>query len=259
MSIITLTTDWQNDDYYLGAVKGFISSACPQTRIIDITHKIEGFKYAHAAFILRNTFKYYPAGTVHIIGVNAEVTEQQPALCMLINDQYFIGVGVNMFNALFTEKPEKIIQLEEKNGLQNSTFPELTMFARAACLIANGTNLLELGTDITASYRSPNLMPVFDNNILAGRVVYIDTYFNLITNITRQIFEEAAQKRKFVITVKSEAYSITRISNHYSEVDGGELVALFNSLDLLEIAIRNGKFAEMTGTKIDSPVTIKFR
>jgi S-adenosyl-L-methionine hydrolase (adenosine-forming) len=259
MSIITLTTDWQNDDYYLGAVKGYISSASPQVKIVDITHKIEGFKYAHAAFILRNTFFYYPAGTIHLIGVNADVNENQRALCIFIHGQYFIGVGAAMFNALFTDKPERVIELEEKNGLQNSTFPELTLFAKAACLLANGTALSDLGKDITSTYRSSNLMPVFDNNILVGRVVYIDTYSNLITNVTRTVFNETALLRKFVITVKSDIYSLTRISKHYNEVEGGELIALFNSLDLLEIAIRNGRFAEMAGIKIDSPVTIKFR
>jgi hypothetical protein len=259
MSIITLTTDWQNDDYYLGAVKGYISSVSPQAKIIDITHKIEGFKYAHAAFILRNTWFYYPEGTIHIIGVNADVHEGQPALCMFIKGQYFIGVGAAMFNALFSDKPDLVVELQEKGGLQNSTFPELTLFARAACFIANGTPVQQLGKDITSNYRSSNLMPVFDNNILVGRVVYIDTYSNLITNITRQVFDETVLLRKFVITVKSDVYSVSRISKHYNEVEGGELIALFNSLDLLEIAIINGRLAEMSGIKLDSPVTIKFR
>lgn len=259
MSIITLTTDWQNDDFYIGAVKGLVYATCPEVRVVDITHKIEGFKYAHAAFILRNAYRYFPLGTIHIIGVNSEVSENQPPLCIFIDGQYFIGAGQSLFGTLFTEKPDMVIELAETNGMQNSTFPELTLFTRAACLLANGTALALMGKDITAKYRNLNLIPVVEDTMIVGRVVYIDSFDNLITNISRELFIQAARNRRFVITVKSDTYSITKVSNNYNQVEGGDLLALFNSLDLLEIAIRNGRFAEMTGAKIDSPVTVKFR
>jgi S-adenosyl-L-methionine hydrolase (adenosine-forming) len=259
MSIITLTTDWQNDDFYIGAVKGFIYTNCPDARVVDITHRIEGFKYAHAAFILGNIYRCFPAGTIHIIGVNSEVTENQSPLCIFIDGQYFIGSGQGLFGTLFTTKPERVIELTETNGLYNSTFPELTIFTRAACLINNGLPIDELGHDITTRYRNLNIGPIVEENMIIGRVVYVDSFDNLVTNINRQLFTQTVGNRKFVVTVKSDTYNIYRIVNNYSQVDGGDLLALFNSLDLLEIAQRNGRFAEMTGAKIDSPVTVKFR
>lgn len=259
MSIITLTTDWQNDDFYIGAVKGLIYASCPNVQVVDITHKIEGFKYAHAAFILRNAYRYFPAGTIHLVGVNSEVTENQRPLCIFIDGQYFIGAGQGLFATLFTTRPNKVIELAEVNGMQNSTFPELTWFARAACLVANEADILQMGTDMTSRYRNLNIIPIIEENMIVGRVIYIDSFDNLVTNISKELFTEVIGSRRFIITVKSETYNIYRVVENYSLVDGGDLLALFNSLDLLEIAQRNGRLAEMTGAKIDSPVTVKFR
>ena len=77
MSIITLTTDWNKDDYYIGAVKGSIYNNCTGVTIVDISHQVKPFNIYQAAFILKNVYKYYPKGSVHIIGVKTEAFGNQ--------------------------------------------------------------------------------------------------------------------------------------------------------------------------------------
>ena len=259
MSIITLTTDWHNDDFYTGAIKGLLYSKCPGVNVIDITHKIESYKYTQAAFVLRNAFSFYPEGTIHIVGINSEPTEAQPPICLKIKGQYFLGTSNGIFSLMFTEKPEKMVKIEESEFIKKSSFPELTIFAEAASFLINGGKIEQLGPELLSQTRHVQFMPAIDDNDITGNVIYIDSYQNIITNISHDLFKQVGKKRRFTITVKSETYSVNGLSNSYSEVDMGEMLALFNSLGLLEIAMRNARMAELIDIKINSPVTVKFK
>lgn len=259
MSIITLTTDWHNDDFYVGAIKGLLYSKCPDVKVIDITHKIESYKYTQAAFVLRNAFSYYPDGTIHIVGINSEPTEAQPPICLKIKGHYFLGTANGIFSLMFTEKAEKVVKIDLTETIKLSSFPELTIFAEAAAFLVNGGAIEKLGSELPNQGRHVQFMPAIDENDITGNVIHIDSYQNIITNISEELFQQVGKQRRFIITVKSESYSVTRLSKNYSEVDVGDMLALFNSLGLLEIAMRNVRMAELTDIKINSPVTIKFK
>lgn len=260
MSIITLTTDWRNDDFYVGAMKGLILSQCPDATIVDITNKIEGFKSAQAAFTLRGASKYFPEGTIHIVGVNSEVSEKKEnfPVCIRHHGQYFIGADKPAFNLMFDQQPEKVYLLYSGNGVEQSTFPELTIFARAACLLYNKMPIEDLGDDITDDYQILNLQPTINDDSIIGDVVYIDSFSNAITNISRRLFLQVAKNRRFTIQIKSSQYTIDQISNTYSEVEEGQLVAIFNSLGLLEIAMNQARLAEHTAIDTKTNVIINF-
>lgn len=259
MTLITLTTDWNNDDFYIGAIKGLLYSKCSDAKVIDITHKIESHKYTQAAFVLRNAFHHFPAGTIHIVGINSEPTNEFPAICIKIKEQYFIGAASGIFSLMFSEEPEMIVEIEEKNDIINSSFPELSIFANAAAKIANGIDITTLGKALKEGYRHVQFMPAYDEFDITGNIVYIDSYHNVFTNISKPLFEQVAQNRKYTISIKSDNYKVTQLSTNYNQVDVGEILALFNSLDLLEIAMRNGHLAKLLDIRINSPVTIKFR
>ena len=91
MGIITLISDWGNSDYYTAAVKGMILSQLPKTTIVDITHQIEPFNSNEAAYILKNTYKNFPKGTVHLIGINTEESINHPHTVAFYDQHYFIG------------------------------------------------------------------------------------------------------------------------------------------------------------------------
>ena len=257
MPIITLTTDWRNDDFYVGAMKGRIYTRCPEAKVIDITHKIEGYKSAHAAFILRGTYPYFPEGTIHLLCTNGEITPARLPVCICHRGHRFIGADASAFRVLFDVQPEKVIALDPSR-FRISTFPELSVFAEAACMLANGVLPDDLGTDITDDYSILELSPSCTSDSISGNVIYIDSYKNIITDISRELFESVCGGRRFEIVVKNDIYKIMHISRTYSEVRTGELLAIFNSLGLLEIAMRDAYLATLANIECNNSVLIKF-
>jgi len=259
MPIITLTTDWNNDDFYIGAIKGLLYSKCPSdVNIVDITHKIESFKYTQAAFILKNVFSVYPKGTIHIIGVNSDYSKDHPHVCLKIKDQIFLGTSNGIFSLMFEDEPDIIVEIKETEIIKRSTFPELTVLAETAAFLLNGGDIKQLGNEVSDKHRYISLMPAFDEKDIVGSVIYIDSYKNIITNISKELFDKIRNNRKFKISVKSDIYTIDKISNNYSEVEQGDILAVFNSLGLLEIAQRNGQIAQIIDININAPVIVKF-
>ena len=119
MAIITLTTDWGEKDYYIGTVKGSILSLMPNVTIVDISHKINHFDIEPASFVIKNCYKSFPKGTIHIIGVNSEASIETPHVLICYQGYYFIGADNGIFSLIFDEKPEKIILADAYSDFGN--------------------------------------------------------------------------------------------------------------------------------------------
>jgi S-adenosylmethionine hydrolase len=132
MPIITLTSDWGHSDHYIGAVKGSILSLLPDVKIIDISHQVAPFNIEQAAFILKNCYKNFPKGTIHIIGVNTEESDKNPHTVVFINDHYFIGTDNGIFSMIFDKPPKKIIELNIMQDSDYFTFSTRDRFVKAA-------------------------------------------------------------------------------------------------------------------------------
>lgn len=100
MAIITLTSDWGLSDYYVGAVKGVIYSYCPQAVIVDITHNITPFDLKNAGFIVKNCYKNFPEGTIHILGIDTEESDEFSHIVVKADGHYFIGCDNGIFLSL---------------------------------------------------------------------------------------------------------------------------------------------------------------
>lgn len=258
MRLITLISDWHNDDFYTAAIKGSLYSKCSDIKVIDISHKIETFKYTQAAFVLRNAFLHFPEGTIHIVGINSDPDEKHPPICLKMKGHYFLGAASGIFSLMFSDQPEKVVQIKENEDIKLSTFPELTLYTQAAIALLNGKSIEDLGPELPGQYTHVQFMPAFDEGFITGSMIYFDSFQNSFTNITKKLFDEVGKGRPFVISFKSASYNISKISTSYNDVESGEIMALFNSLDLLEIAQRNGRLAELFDIRLNSPITIKF-
>ena len=255
MSLITLTTDWSSDDFYVSAVKGKILSKLPDVSIVDINHHIQRFNIAQAAFVLRHSYLNFPKATVHLIGVNSESTEKNPHIVILYNGHYFIGADNGIFGLLIDSKPDEIVKLVSND---NCTFPELSVFTDAAVHLIKGGKMSELGINTDYFYKKTSMLATIDSNAITGSIIYIDSYMNAITNISRELFERVGNGRSFEILVQTNHYKINKINKMYYESSVGELLAIFNSLDLIEIAMNKGNVAELLGLNLNSVVRIKF-
>lgn len=257
MSIITLTTDWKNNDFYVGAIKGKLLSVCPNTMIVDISHQIQSFNILQASFVLKNSFKQFPEGSVHIVGVNSDIKDNR-LLVIFADKHYFIGADNGIFSLIFNEQPEKMVLVDTGKNADYSTFNALSCFAEIASHIVQKKPIEKLGKQIDSYKQHVPIRPAIDSSVINGSVIYIDSYANAITNISKELFSRIGKQRTFEIFVQSNHYKINTISNSYSDVPVGELLAVFNSVDLLEVAIHNGNAAQLLNLSVNSSVRIKF-
>ncbi len=240
MAIITLTTDLGLKDHYVATVKGAILSQCPGCNIVDITHLITPFDTAGAAFVLRQAYPAFPRGTIHIIGVNPEADGNTAHLIARHDGHYFICADNGIFSLLFDSKPQESFELTMKLDDDHVAFPTKSVFVNAACHIARGGMPDVIGRKVVQIREVIGFRPAVDPTSIRGRVVHIDTYGNLVTNVRKQLFDEIGRGRPFTIDFGSKEDRITTISTTYSDVPQGERVAFFGASGLLEIAVNKG-------------------
>jgi S-adenosylmethionine hydrolase len=275
MSIITLTTDFGLKDHFVGALKGKIISEYREATIIDISHHVDLFNIPEASYIIGCAYKSFPKGTVHIIGVDAELTVESRHIAMQWNEQYFICAD-NGILSMLTQKivPQKIVEINIHDRLPEGS-TDMDVFAKVACHIARGGLLNVIGRE-TAKIKEVNeLQPVIpgDKASIKGYVVYIDHFGNCVTNITRQMFKDVGRGRDYEIvfsnkTIKNikAGYSDFKVSENSSLKNyEGERLAIFNEAGFLEIAIYRsnpssvGSAKTLLGLKYRDMVSIVFK
>ena len=257
MAIITLLSDWGDTDYYAAAVKGRILQDLPDAVIVDITHKIPHFDTREAAYVLRHAYHHFPKGTIHIIGVNTEESLEEPHLVVFYDGHYFIGADNGIFSLIFEKgkKPEKVYSIEIPQDSEKYTFSCLHRFAKTAVLLAQGESLDTLGTVYPSLQQKLDYEPSFNHLGIRGMIIHIDSYHNAVTNISRELFERIIGKKSFTLYFKG--YDCNKIGESYADAGGeANLVCLFGSNDLLEIALKNAEAASLMGLQVNDPVII---
>jgi len=205
MSIITLTTDYGLKDYFVGALKGKIVSTNPDTTIIDLSHDIDPFNILEASYILSAAYANFPKGTVHLIGVDIELNKENQHIAIQWNDHYFIAADNGILSMLCQKIiPQKMVAINIHDRLHDGA-SDLDVFVQVACHLANGGLLNVIGKEIQ-SIKEVTEMQVALNDQgtqLSGSVMYIDHFGNVVTNITKTQFTEAAKGRVFEIILKT--------------------------------------------------------
>ncbi len=258
MPIITLTTDLGDKDIYQAALKGSILSTLPNVSIVDITHSVAAFNVQQASFILKNSYHYFPAQTVHLIGIDTVFNTHTRYLAVRYKGHYFVGADNGMFSLMFDEEPEEMVELNIMQDLKFLHFPLADIFVKAACHLAAGGSLDQIGISINSTEKKMNLQPVLDRNLIRGMVIYIDSFQNVITNVTKNFFNSVQHGRKFILYFKRNE-TITALSWHYNEVPEGEKLCLFGISDHLEIAINKGNASGLLGLNLGDSVIIDFQ
>lgn len=258
MAVITFMSDFGTTDHYVAAVKARIMASCLDQVIVDISHHIEHYNIAHGSFVLGNVFREFPEGTVHLVAVHATGGLGEPYIAVKLEDHYFVGTDNGLIGLLSEKEPEEIVILglteEDRQLARTSTFPSRDILATAAAKLALGTPLSALGEATQYFNRMIPRKPRLNKQLMAGHVIHIDHYGNLITNIAKHEFEFLVAD-KFRLKLGRE--QITKIHKTYNLVDAGELFAVFNSLGLLEIGVHSGHAAELLGMEYDSPIIIQ--
>lgn len=255
MAIVTLLTDSGESDHYVAAMKAKILSINPGLKIVDISHQVKPADVAHGAYILRSVFRDFPKGTVHVVGIDSAGQRDDAAIALQLEDHFFIGTDNGLFG-LISDKPHQF--LAELNTIQpiQTTFPEKDIFAPAAAKLASGVGIADIGRPMGTFKKMIDRQVKATKKIIAGHVIRVDSYGNLITNIPREAFEILSKGKTYTVQFGGEKFR--RILTQYNQTEEGECFLLFNSLGLLEIGIYKGNASELLGLAYDSMVNITF-
>ncbi len=274
MSLITLTTDFGTKDHFVASIKGAIYNELPDARIVSISHQISPFNITETAYVLKNAYKSFPKGSIHIIGVDAELNEENKHIAVQIDNHFFICADNGLISLILSEiNPEKMVEINIHERIEKKNTP-LNVFIHVACHIARGGTLDVIGKPITTYKKLTEIQPVInrEKNQILGAVIYIDNYGNVISNISKKLFQEIGKGRSFEIM--AHRYKFKTVLNDYSNIvdfslpkeqrqkDGSKL-ALFNSADYLEIAIYKsnllvGGASTLLGLNYRDNIVVKF-
>lgn len=275
MSLITLTTDFGTKDHFVGALKGAIYSELPDARIVDITHEISPFSITETAYILKNSYKSFPDKSIHIIGVDSELSPENKHIALLLDNHYFICPDNGLISMIASEiKPTQIVEINIHDRIESS-FPVLDVFVQVACFIARGGSLGVIGKEIQTYKEMTEIQPKINSNQtqITGSVIYIDNYGNVISNISKKLIAKIGKGRDYKVTARR--YSFDKINNKYNDIinyainedrkhyDGNKL-AIFNSAGFLEIAIYRsnlntvGSASSLLGLSYRDTITVEF-
>ncbi len=282
MSIITLTTDYGLKDHFVGALKGKILTEFPTATIVDISNDIDPFNTTEASYIISASYLNFPKGTVHLIGVDAELNKENQHLAMFWNGHYFICADNGILSMLTQKmKPEKIVSINIHDRLPTDA-TDLDVFVTVACHIAKGGLLNVIGKEIDEIKHVTELQAVVapDKNSIKGFVIYIDHFGNVVTNISKKTFLEVAQGRPYEIPLlqkrnQKKSSPIKNIWAKYSDIANasnyeiknyeGDKLAIFNEAGFLEIAIfrsnpmRVGSATSLLGLGYRDTIVVEFK
>lgn len=255
MAIITLTSDFGLKDHFVASIKGALLSAIPSVNVVDISHQIAPFDLQQAAFTLGHAWKQFPEGTIHVVCVGPSPTTRFNHIAFRLKGQYFIGADNGIFSLITEETPDLIIEIC-KAGEEPTSFPALDVYVPFAAAIASGLKLESLGEPVNnvAQLIRPRHFP--EDDVIKGNIVHIDSMGNLVTDISKSDFIRIGKGRAFSILLIGD--QINSISRRYSDVDEGDKLALFNSDDVLEIAINQGKANQLLNMRVNTVIRITF-
>lgn len=248
MPLVTLTSDIGSPDYLVGAIKAQLLQLNEGFTIIDISHNIPPFNYPQAAYVCRSAVKNFPPYSYHLILVNLFDKKPEQLLLAFHNNQYLLCADNGLLTMILEDKPEMLIGIPLSQDVASTTTAITAVMGNVINKLVNGESIQHIGNADPTYQEKRHLRPLVEPDLIEGQIIFIDSFENVIVNITKEQFEEQRQQRNFKITFKRDEV-IDTISQSYADVPEGEKLALFNSAGYLEIAVNKGNAAGLFGLK----------
>jgi S-adenosylmethionine hydrolase len=259
-AIITLTTDFGEGSRYIPAMKGVILSINPEARIVDVTHSIPPQDIRCGATVLAETARWFPPETIHIAVVDPGVGSRRRIVYAHIGSQQFIAPDNGLLSRLATaESPTKMIAIERPEYWLtevSATFHGRDIMAPVAARLSLGLAPEKLGRPVEQLIELPWAEVQQVANRIEGEVVEIDSFGNLITNITRAMLDGVPIDETVVISC--EDHETQGIYSTYSDQPTMTFMAHVGSTGRLELAVVDENASAMLGVRVGAPVRLSW-
>ncbi len=257
--VITLLSDFGTRDGYVGAMKGVLLSRCPAARLIDLSHEIEPGEIASGAWVLAQAAPHFPEGSVHLAVVDPGVGSERRALACEIDGRLYVAPDNGLLSGVLGKGRALRAHALTRSGTWSepvsAVFHGRDVFAPVAAHLAGGGVLEDVGEplDPDSLVRSASPGPRREHGALVGRVIHVDRFGNLITDLC--LPEEDAGG--FCVEIAGEAD--LPVARCYSDVAEGELLALVGSEGYLEVACNRDSAARRMRARVGHVVVLRPR
>jgi len=258
MAIITLTTDFGTGSPYVAAMKGVILSIAPDVTLVDLTHDVPAQDVRRASTVLDGVCERFPDGTIHVVVVDPGVGTDRAVIYARMGGQQYVGPDNGVLGRLSTRHaPDPLIRLQNPAFWLpevSRTFHGRDIMAPVAAHLARGVEPTELGPPHLALIVLEEPTPRVAKQRIDGAIEAIDSFGNLITNITVDMLHGWPSDER--VCVVCNIFETWGIWSTYAEQPSGTLVALIGSSGQLELAVVNDNAAERLGLQPGVPVTV---
>jgi S-adenosylmethionine hydrolase len=255
---ITLTTDFGYKDPFVGIMKGVILGISPAARIVDLSHGIAPQDIRGAALVLQHAAPFFPPGTIHVAVVDPGVGSDRRALLIEAEGNFFVGPDNGVLSYAVRDKTvAHIVELANENyhlKEKSATFHGRDVFAPVAAHLSLGAPARNFGPTIASYIRLdwPAVMKTDDG--IAGEIIYIDNFGNLITNVSENDLQSLPREK---LAVSLAEVTIHGLAANYARAEKNDYAALINSWGLLEISCFNDRAHIRSGAAVGDPVHIR--
>jgi S-adenosylmethionine hydrolase len=263
--IITLTTDFGLEDEFAGVMKGVILSRAPGVTIVDLSHAIERQNIRQAALLIRSAYRFFPAGTIHLVVVDPGVGSDRKLILLEADNHLFLAPDNGLLGMLF--EPDHFQAAHEIEcpqfylTSQSTTFHGRDILAPVAAQLAAGLNPALVGSVIEVQnlIKIEFAAPIFDGNrsMITGEITGSDHFGNLQTNIGKEMIDNLAGKSSNAVRITVKGKSINGILDAFADKAPGEMLALVGSRGVLEIAVNRGNASDQLCAGVGDEVRVE--
>ncbi len=255
MHIVSITTDFGLQDYYVAELKAHILQRSTSIQLIDVSHSIDSHDIVQAAHFLDNVFRSFPVGSIHLVAVYNYYDKKSSFIVVQREGHFFVGPDNGVFSLIFEDlKPEEVVRLDS-DEVSNKSIAEILSWTVGK--IIEGKKLNEIGSKIESINQKMGIKPVVTSSQIRATIIHIDHYENVIINLKRDQFEKLRRGREFQLYYK-QTDPVMRISEDYADVPITDVMCLFNSAGYMEIGINMGKASSMLNLNKNETIQINF-
>lgn len=261
MTVVTLTTDFGLRSGFAGVMQGVIYNLAPQATVVDITHFISPQDIREGAYTLSRAVPFFPKGTVHVYVVDPGVGTKRRPLAAKLGDHFFVGPDNGLLTLLIEEAEQNRQEVEWIHldrpqfwlPKVSRTFHGRDIFSPVAAHLANGVPLWELGTPFSDPVRLELPRPERTDSGWIAHIISIDTFGNLTTDLPISLLPDSSN-----VLFRLQGTEVTGIADSYGHKQPGELIAVVDSEEFIELAIVNGNAAHTLDAKAGDVIEVIF-
>jgi len=261
LKLVTLLTDFGHRDPYVACLKGVMLSINPNLKIVDITHEVPKFNIRYGALILKNVVAFFPPQTIHMAVVDPGVGSGRRAIIVETEKGYFLVGPDNglLYPAAIEGGIKKVVEITNEDYFlkpASITFAGRDVFAPVAAYLTLGMPITRFGSEIDDMEKLLIPVPKFKGGNLEGEVIAIDSFGNIITNITQSYLIKKLKVGNMIsVNLKGKEVSLPFVKT-YSDVPKGNLLALIDSFGYFEISINMGSAADLLKVEVGDKITL---